>query len=137
MLSSIFSENFNTQYQRSFCWEMIKKSITYPLCDQDGQIQKEKRIEQTMLKYNLEYVSRLGFPTRLKPGEATIDDIAVHALMRQRLKNSTVTNRIRSLQRMQKHQMPINIQQPDYTEWINHADYREQIENAKSRSSPK
>lgn len=107
---------------------MLKSSIHYPTNDHNGQ--QQCWIEEMLQKLNFEHVSRLGFPTRLNMGEATIDDVAIHGYLRQRLKKSTVINRIRCLTRMQQHIIPINIQHPEYTQWINHIDYREQIEEA-------
>ena len=107
---------------------MLNSISDLPILDQNGQPTQMERNE--MLRYNLEHVSRLGFPIRLLQGEATIDDIAIHAILRQRLQQSTVNKRITTLQRLQNHVILIDIHQPDYEQWIKHSDYREQIENA-------
>ncbi len=83
-----------------------------------------------MEEYNLEHISRLGFPTSLRQGEATIDDIAYHAILRQRLHPNTVKKRMTQLRYMINHPVPINIEHPTFENWIKHIDYREQIENA-------
>jgi len=75
-------------------------------------------------------ITRLGFPTILTPGQATLEDIQLHAILRQRLSPTTAHNRITTLQRITNHPSPINLADPTLEQWIRHSDYREQIENA-------
>ena len=72
--------------------------------------------------------SRLDCPITLNPSEATFDDIAMHALYRQRLSPGTVDKRLRYARFMEKHQVPIDFRNPSYTNFIRHMDYREQVE---------
>jgi len=79
---------------------------------------------------NLTHINRLGFQTTLKPGEATLEDIYIHAQLRQRLSPSTAIKRIRTLEYISNHPIPIDISNPTYHDWIRHSDYREIIEGA-------
>lgn len=91
---------------------------------------KNKRKRDIMQKLNLQHISRLGFPTQLKPKQATLDDLAIHAKIRQYLSNSTIAKNIRCLKFMAKHAAPVNWQDPQKEQFINHVDYRLQIEDA-------
>lgn len=57
-------------------------------------------IEQIMgwLKNDLRKFNRLSCPIKLNPKEATFDDVALHALLRQRLSPSTVEKNLRYAQ---------------------------------------
>jgi site-specific recombinase XerD len=89
-----------------------------------------KKRSGDMEKINLEHISRLGFPKKLTPGQATLPDIYIHMILRQRLSRNTAKKYITTLERINKHPIPVNIQQPTENDWINHSDYREQIENS-------
>ena len=91
------------------------------------------RVELTMEDYLNEILNRItrtDFPIRLIPGQATFEDIAIHAILRQRLKNSTVAKRMTYARFMETHKVPVNFRNPHYENFIRHMDYREQIEHA-------
>ncbi|MCX6666421.1 MAG: site-specific integrase [Euryarchaeota archaeon] len=74
--------------------------------------------------------NRLNCPIILNPQIASFDDVALHALLRQRLKVGTVEKRIRYARFMENHPIPVDFRNPNYTNFIRHMDYREQVENA-------
>lgn len=78
----------------------------------------------------LEKVNRIDFPIVLDPKIASFTDVAIHGLLRQRLKKSTVINRIRYARFMESHKVPVDFRNPNIDNLIRHLDYREQIENA-------
>jgi len=78
----------------------------------------------------LKKVNRIDFPITLDPKIASFDDIAIHAILRQRLKKTTVAKRITSARFMENHSVPVDFRNPSYQNFIRHMDYREQVENA-------
>jgi len=81
----------------------------------------------------LEYLkkfNRLNCPIKLNPNEASFEDIALHALLRQRLGESTVRKNLRYARYMENHPIPVDFRNPCYENFIRHIDYREQIESA-------
>lgn len=74
--------------------------------------------------------SRLDCPITLNPQESTFDDVAMHALFRQRLSPGTVKRNMRYARFMETHQMPVDFRNPSYENFIRHMDYREQIEGS-------
>ena len=87
----------------------------------------------TMEKYLdviLKKVNRIDFPITLDPKIASFDDVAIHAILRQRLKKTTVAKRITSARFMENHSVPVDFRNPSYENFIRHMDYREQVENA-------
>ena len=78
----------------------------------------------------LKKVNRIDFPITLDPKIASFDDIAIHAILRQRLKKTTVAKRITSARFMENHTVPVDFRNPSYENFIRHMDYREQVENA-------
>ncbi|RLF42777.1 MAG: hypothetical protein DRN18_01745 [Thermoplasmata archaeon] len=75
--------------------------------------------------------NRLSCPIRLNPKEATFDDVAMHALLRQRLSPSTVEKNLRYARFMETHPVvPVDFRNPNYENFIRHMDYREQVEGA-------
>jgi len=81
-----------------------------------------------MQTYNLQHISRLNTPIIIKPEQSTFDDVAIHALIRQRLSQGTITRNLRYARFMEKHPCPVDFQNPSYENFIRHMDYREQIE---------
>ncbi len=82
------------------------------------------------LEYELKKFNRLNCPIKLNPQEATFDDVALHAILRQRLSPSTVEKRLSYARFMETHVVPVDFRNPDYENFIRHMDYREQIEGA-------
>lgn len=78
-----------------------------------------------MAQYN-----RLDCPITLNPKIASFDDVAMHAILRQRLTKSTVEKRLRYARFMENHVVPVDFRNPNYINFIRHMDYREQIEHA-------
>ena len=73
--------------------------------------------------------NRLNCPIVLNPQIASFDDVAIHALLRQRLAKSTIEKRLRYARYMESHPVPIDFRNPTYSNFIRHMDYREQIEH--------
>ena len=69
--------------------------------------------------------SKLDIPIVLDQKKATFKDIALHAELRQRLKNTTVEKYIRHARFMQKHKIPIDFNKLNYNDFIKYMDYRE------------
>lgn len=61
---------------------------------------------------------------------ATFEDIALHAELRQRLKSTTIEKALRYVRFMQRHTIPVDLNNLDYTQFIRHMDYRERVEEA-------
>ncbi len=78
----------------------------------------------------LKQISRFNCPIVLNPSEATFDDVALHALLRQRLSPGTVEKRMRYARFMEKHVVPVDFRNPSFENFIRHMDYREQVEGA-------
>ena len=74
--------------------------------------------------------TRIQCPITLNPHLATFNDIALHANLRQRLSESTITKNLRYARFMELHPVPVNFRNPTYQNFIKHTDYREQIEHA-------
>ena len=72
--------------------------------------------------------SRFDCPIKLDPQKATFDDVALHALLRQRLSPSTVEKRMRYARYMETHPVPVDFRNPSLENFIKHMDYREQVE---------
>ena len=82
---------------------------------------------------NLQFLKRLETPITLTPNTATMDDIAVHAHLRQRLSPGTIERNLRYLRFMEQYQpqeYAVNIRNPTLENYIRHMDYREQVEHA-------
>ncbi len=81
----------------------------------------------------LDYVTkfnRLNCPIILDPENTTFDDIRLHAHLRQRLADSTIEKNLRYARFMENHPMSVNFRDPSYENFMQHMDYREEIENA-------
>ena len=73
-------------------------------------------------------INRVNFPYYLEQSNASFDDIAIHGLLRQRLSKGTVDRNIRYMRFMEQHCVPVNFRSPSLENWLQHIDYREQIE---------
>jgi len=78
----------------------------------------------------LKKINRTDFPITLDPSNATFEEVAIHAILRQRLKKSTVVKRITYARFMELHNVPVDFRKPTYENFIRHMDYREQMESA-------
>jgi integrase len=83
-----------------------------------------------MFKQFFKKENELDCPLTLNQKTATFEDIALHAELRQRLKNTTIEKYLRYANFMQNHKIPIDFNNLDYTQFIRHMDYRERVENA-------
>lgn len=79
---------------------------------------------------NIRSFNRLNCPITLDPKNSTFDDVAIHAILRQRLSKNTVDIRLRYARFMENHQTPVDFRNPNYENFIRHTDYRKQIEQA-------
>jgi len=89
--------------------------------------------ENVQINYDLTNIKRTDFPITLDPKTATFHDVAIHALLRQRLSQNTVKKRMSTAKFMETHTRPIDFRNPSYENFINHMDYREQIEKTGKR----
>ncbi len=80
--------------------------------------------------YNLDHISRLGFPIKLDPKTSTMHDIIIHAKLRQGYSDSTIQHNMTYAKLMVEHPCPVQLFPPDYENFVRHIDYRIQIENA-------
>ena len=81
-----------------------------------------------MLKQLFRKKEKLDCPMVLDQKIATFEDIALHAQLRQRLKSTTIEKYLRYARFMQRHKIPIDFNNLDYTQFIRHMDYRERVE---------
>jgi len=88
-----------------------------------GARRVEKYYERLKNNFN-----RLDCPALLDPKTATFDDIAFHALFRQRLSPNTVEKRMRYARFMENHGVPVDFRNPNFKNFLDHMDYREQFE---------
>ena len=79
---------------------------------------------------NIKKQNRLECPIKLNPKEASFNEIAIHAVLRQRLSESTVVKNLRYARFMEIHPVPVDFRNPSYENFIRHTDYREQVEHA-------
>ena len=86
------------------------------------------------LVYDLKQFNRLDCPQHVNPQTATFNDIAIHALLRQRLKPSTIEKHLRYARFMETHTISVNFYNPSFDNFLRHMDYREQIEHATSNA---
>lgn len=86
--------------------------------------------DMVKLAYELTQLNRFNCPSHLNPQKATFSDVGTHAILRQRLKTSTVEKHLRYARFMETHTVPVDFRNPTYENFIRHMDYREQIEQA-------
>jgi integrase len=72
--------------------------------------------------------NRLNCPRKLITGEATFEDIFLHMTKRQRLTNERSRKLLTTAGTMSKHKYPVNFFNPDPDNFIQHMDYREEME---------
>jgi integrase len=80
--------------------------------------------------YDVKQLNRFNCPSHLNPLTATFDDVYIHAILRQRLQSSTIEKHLRYARFMETHSIPVDFSNPSYENFIQHMDYREQIEQA-------
>lgn len=81
-----------------------------------------------MLK-NISNLNRLDCPITLNPQQASFDDVAIHAILRQRLSKSTVDKRLRYARFMEKHPCPVDFRNLTAENFLRHIDYRLELED--------
>lgn len=72
-------------------------------------------------------IKRTDFPITLQSGKSSFKDVALHALLRQRLTKSTIEKHLRYARYMETHEIPVDFRNPNFENFIRHMDYREQI----------
>jgi integrase len=92
-------------------------------------IQKGRKQMDSLINDTTQH-NRMDCPFQLNPQTATFSDIAIHALLRQRLKSSTIDKHLRYARFMETHIVPVDFRTPNFKNFIDHMDYREQIEKA-------
>ena len=83
-----------------------------------------------MIKDFFKKNKKLDIPMILNQKTATMKNVEKHAILRQRLKATTIEKYIRYARFMKKHKIPIDFNKLDYTDFIRHMDYRECVEKA-------
>lgn len=78
----------------------------------------------------LQNINRLKCPITLNPNKTGFYDVALHALLRQRLGSSTIEKHLRYARFMENHPVPVDFRNLTIENFTQHMDYREQIENA-------
>jgi hypothetical protein len=72
--------------------------------------------------------NRLNCPRKLIAGETTFEDIFLHMTKRQRLTDDRARKLLTTAGTMSKHKFPVDFFNPDPDNFIQHMDYREDIE---------
>ena len=88
---------------------------------QNGGEKMEDLAENNIIKNK-----RTDFPITLSPEVSSFKDVALHALLRQRLSQSTIEKHLRYARFMEIHKIPVDFRNPSYENFIRHMDYREQ-----------
>jgi len=96
--------------------------------EQVSQSEKDWGVE--IKNVEVKKINRLNVPVFFQAGECSFEDIKTHALIRQRLRESTVKKNLRYLRFMELHECPVDFRNLSYENFIRHMDYREQIEGA-------
>jgi len=107
-------------------WNTIVSTLGQTLFKQPNPEQKEVMGE-------LEYVktlNRFECPITLRSQTASFIDVAIHAILRQRLQPQTVEKHMRYARYMESHPCSVDFRNPTLENFIRHMDYREQIEHA-------
>jgi len=86
--------------------------------------------DMVKLAYDVKQLNRFNCPSHLNPQTATFEEIGIHAILRQRLKTSTIEKHLRYARFMETHTVPVDFRNPRYDNFIRHMDYREQIGQA-------
>jgi hypothetical protein len=111
---------------RNQVWKLFLQSID----KQQEIIELEGLAMEDQINEILKNANRIDFPIILDPSTASFTDVALHAILRQRKKQSTVSHLIRYAKFMENHKISVDFRNPNYQNFIRHMDYREQIENA-------
>jgi len=76
-------------------------------------------------QHDLEQIKRTSFPLHCESG-STFSEIALHGLIRQRLKPNTVEKHLRYARFMENHEVPVDFKNISFKNFMRHMDYREQ-----------
>jgi len=82
------------------------------------------------LKSILNKINRLNCPITLDPQNSTFLDVGIWAYYNKRLSVSTIDKHLRYARFMQNHKIPVDFNNPNYKNFRQHMDYREEIEKA-------
>jgi len=134
MIETGHTGNYCTSHDLVKGGELQRQTTIFDTFRQTIFEQQKPHLGEDMVKPQYEILknqsNRLNCPIILNSQEASFDDVALHALLRQRLKVGTVEKRIRYARFMESHVVPVDFRNPSYMNFIRHMDYREQIEHA-------
>lgn len=85
--------------------------------------------EMGELKY-VEKLNRFDCPITLNPEIASFIEVGIHAILRQRLQQPTVDKHLRYARFMENHIISVDFRNPSFENFIQHMDFREQVEKA-------
>ncbi|RLF56264.1 MAG: hypothetical protein DRN27_09760 [Thermoplasmata archaeon] len=105
---------------KQFLEELGKNHIKQP------NPQLEVKEMEVLPEYEINQFKRTDFPITLKPGKSSFSDVALHAQLRQRLSKNTIEKHLRYARFMETHEVPVNFRNPNFRNFINHMDFREQ-----------
>lgn len=108
-----------------------KEASSYKSFSKKDQTHKNRISMEDHLDIILQKINRVDFPIILDPKAASFDEVAVHALLRQRIAKGTIIRNLRYARFMETHPCPVDFRNPSYKNFIRHMDYREQIEGSK------
>jgi integrase len=108
-------------------WKKILKDISQTIEPSTSPMDGEDMVS---LAYDVKKINRLNFPSNLNPQQTSFTEVGLHAIIRQRLKESTVEKHLRYARFMETHTIPVDFRNPTFQNFISHMDYREQIEHA-------
>lgn len=100
-----------------------QRYINHPIPPMDGSMMQGVLGE-------LKNAKRIGFPKYLDPKTASFIDVAIHAKIRQFLSDSTIIKNLRYARFMETHPVPIDFRNLNPEQFIDHMDYRIEIEGA-------
>ena len=107
-------------------WEKLKQLLgKCSLKDSNKFLVNMDGLENVIKNFN-----RLNCPIVLDPKHSTLIDIGVWAYFNKRLCVTTIKKRLRYLQFMQSHRVPVDLQNPSYSNFRRHIDFRELVEGA-------
>ena len=121
------TESFDLGGGQKEQWKKILKDLGQTVEPSTSPADGEDMVN---LAYDLKQINRLNFPIHLNPRKASFTEVGFHALLRQRLKESTVEKHLRYARFMETHEVPVDFRNPNIQNFIGHMDYREQIEHA-------
>jgi integrase len=112
-------------------WKKILKDVGQTIESSTSPVDGEDMVN---LAYDLKRINRLNFPIHLNPQTASFTEVGLHALLRQRLGESTVEKHLRYARFMETHNVPVDFRNPNIQNFIGHMDYREQVEHASANA---